>query len=666
MQMKFSKENIMPDEYSSAANLEWIETNGLGGFASSTITGANTRRYHALLTAAMNPPVKRISLLSKLDETIICGEDKFELGTNQFPGAVYPEGFHLISNFAKKLFPQWIYKLPNGIKLKKTIACVHGENTTLVVYEVLKANTNFILELLPLVSARDIHTLNHVNTSVNRDVEFENSTLTIKPYNNLPGFFILAAGSEFRVEPDWYYNFEYQEELSRGHEYNEDLFTPGKLFKELKEGDKFGIVITTENPEGKNAVKGLNKEKLRREKLIDKCKDETEKKLILAADQFIVKRGAERKTIIAGYHWFSDWGRDTMIALPGLCLSTQRYADAKKILLAFAESVDKGMLPNHFPDNGEVPEYNTADATLWFFIAIKKYLDATGDKKFVLKIILPVLHEIIDWHLKGTRHNIHVNNDGLLYQGEEGQQLTWMDARVGNWVVTPRIGKAVEINALWYNALIIFSELLELNKQNEQSFEYFMKAKTIKDQFTGIYWNENNNCLYDFVNRDIKDDSIRPNQLFAISLPYPLIPKVKARLLLKTVKEQLYTPVGLRSLSQDHKDYHGHYGGDQLSRDGAYHQGTVWSWLLGPYIDAIINVKGERGFAEVKAIIKNFHYHFNEAGIGTVSEIFDGDAPHSPRGCIAQAWSVGELLRVIREYGLQEKRKTMKKIVTNA
>ncbi|MEO5569749.1 MAG: amylo-alpha-1,6-glucosidase [Bacteroidia bacterium] len=656
-----AKDKNTLQNYVEAVQNEWIETNGIGGYASSTIIGTNTRRYHGLLIASMNAPVERVTMLSKLDETIICREEKFELGTNQYKDAVTPAGFNFIERFSKNLFPEWKYKLPNGIEIKKTIACVQGENTTLVIYEVLKAKDAFTLELMPLVSGKDFHSLMRANETVNSNALFENSVLNLKPYNNLPEFFISAEGASFKYEPYWYHNFEYLVEIYRGQEFTEDLFTHGKISKDLKKGDKLGIIISTKNPGAINALDLFEKEKSRKEKLIASGNNETEKTLTLAADQFVVQRGKDLKTIIAGYHWFSDWGRDTMIALPGLCLVTGRFDDAKKILSAFAKSVDKGMLPNRFPDYGDVPEYNSVDATLWFFIAIKKYMESSGDKKFVLKELLPVLKEIIDWHFKGTRFNIHANNDGLLEQGIDGEQLTWMDARVGNWVVTPRIGKAVEINALWYNALLIYAELLKMNGEKEIAKSFTTHADKIKNLFTEFYWNEEKQCLYDFVKDNYKDASIRPNQLFAISLSHQLIDGEKAKSILKVVTEKLYTPVGLRSLSQDHPDYKGRYRGNQLERDGAYHQGTVWSWLLGPYIDSIIRVKGAKGKAEAKKVIQNFSYHFNEDCIGSVSEIFDGDAPHAPRGCIAQAWSVGELLRVIKEYKLTEKKKTAPK-----
>jgi predicted glycogen debranching enzyme len=373
--------------------------------------------------------------------------------------------------------------------------------------------------------------------------------------------------------------------------------------------------------------------------------------LTLAADQFIVKRGEDLKTVIAGYHWFTDWGRDTMISLPGLCLGTARYDDAKKIIGAFAENVSQGMLPNRFRDNSEAPEYNNVDGTLWYFVAIYKYWQHTKDTGFVMNEILPVLKDIIDWHFRGTRYNIHVDEDGLLYAGEKGQQLTWMDARIGDWVVTPRMGKAVEIQALWYNALNIFSKLLELNGQDADAARVCISVNKAKKSFLEKFWFQEGNYLYDVIDENGNPDaSLRPNQLLAISLPFPLIEGDKAGSVLKVVGEKLYTPVGLRSLSQDDHCYIPVYGGDALKRDSCYHQGTVWSWLLGPYVDALMKVTGEK--SAVQKVIRDFQYHLNEACLGSVSEIFDANAPHYPRGCVAQAWGVAEILRVINEYGL--------------
>ncbi|MES1226241.1 MAG: amylo-alpha-1,6-glucosidase, partial [Bacteroidota bacterium] len=389
----------------------------------------------------------------------------------------------------------------------------------------------------------------------------------------------------------------------------------------------------------------------KRELLSGQQDDETIQQLVLAADQFVVNRGDNLKTIIAGYHWFTDWGRDTMISLPGLTLSTGRYEDAKKILLAFANSISMGMLPNRFQDNGEPPEYNNVDGTLWYFIAVFKYLEETNDRQFVLQQILPSLKEIIDWHFKGTRYHIHVDEDGLLYAGEKGQQLTWMDARIGTWVVTPRMGKPVEIQALWYNALKIFAGLLQLNNQPADAAIVNSSAEKAKESFNLQFWYKEGNYLYDSIDAQGHPVAeLRPNQLFAISLPYSLIEGEKAKAVLQIAEAQLYTPVGLRSLPENDIHYVPVYGGDAWHRDSSYHEGTVWSWLLGPYTDALIKVDGTIDRA-IK-VIENFKYHLNEGCIGSVSEIFDAVAPHHPRGCVAQAWGVAEILRVITDYNL--------------
>jgi predicted glycogen debranching enzyme len=337
-----------------------------------------------------------------------------------------------------------------------------------------------------------------------------------------------------------------------------------------------------------------------------------------------------------------------MIALPGLCLATKRFDDAKNILKAFADSVSEGMIPNRFPDFGEAPEYNTVDATLWFFHAIYQYHEYTNDKKFI-HTLLPVLKEIIEWHNKGTRYNIHVDTSGLIYAGADGVQLTWMDAKVGDWVVTPRRGKAVEINALWYNALCIMASFLEINNQQEEAAEYKFKAALVKENFRKTFWFEEGGYLYDYIAEE-KNTDFRPNQLYAISLPFPLLEEKRAELVLDKIEKHLLTPNGLRSLSPDHPDYKGYYGNSVWERDGAYHQGTVWSFLLGAYIDALMQVRGEESKTKAKQILVDFLKHLDEAGVGTISEIFEGDAPHRPCGCIAQAWAVAEVLRVLVEF----------------
>lgn len=652
--MQLKKDKAVLQNFKDATQYEWLETNGLGGWSSSSIIGAHTRRYHGLFVAATNPPAERTVLLSKLDETIVVGGNRTELGCNLYNGDVIsPNGHHCLESFTKELFPQWVYKA-DGIQLKKTIAMIHGENTVVVIYDVLKAPSSFTLELLPLMAGRFYHSLQHAGEQMHWDANFNNGIFHNQPDGNL-NVYINVPGSTYQHSPRWFNNFKYKVEEYRGLDCTEDLFNHGLLSAEVKEGDAIGIIISTENPEGRDAQELFQREEKRKKDLLKgQPVDETVQQLVLAADQFIVKRGEALKTIIAGYHWFTDWGRDTMISLPGLTLSTGRFEDAKKIIAAFAKSVSLGMLPNRFKDNNEPPEYNNVDGTLWYFIAIKKYLEATGDKNFVLKEILPVLKDIIDWHYKGTRFNIHATEDGLLYSGEVGQQLTWMDARIGDWVVTPRMGKPVEIQALWYNALCIYSELLKLNKENKTAKEFFVKAEQTKQSFNQLFWFENGKYLYDVIDESGKaDSSLRPNQLFAISLPFALIDdgkKVKA--ILKAVEENLYTPVGLRTLPANDERYIKTYGGDQWHRDSSYHQGTVWSWLLGAYVDAIMKVKSTKASEQAKKVITAFTYHLNEGCIGSVSEIFDADAPHHPRGCIAQAWGVAEVLRVIKEYEL--------------
>ncbi|HEY0679035.1 MAG TPA: amylo-alpha-1,6-glucosidase, partial [Chitinophagaceae bacterium] len=651
--MKLRKEQHELNDITNAVKHEWLETNGLGGWSASTLTGCNTRRYHGLLIAATLPPAERMALVSKLDETIIIDERRYELGVNFYRGdTIYPEGHQYLRSFNRNLFPEWIYEV-NGILLKKTIAMIHGQNTVVIVYDILQSTQPFTMELLPLLSVRGYHNLMYSNNAVNRKAEFVNDVFRTKLYDNTPEIFIKIPQGSFKNEPDWYFNFNYPVEHYRGLEFEEDLFNPGKLFLEMQQGGSAGIIISDTDPSGMDAHELLAKETKRREALLtDAQDDDITRILTLAADQFIVKREDSLKTVIAGYHWFTDWGRDTMISLPGLCLSTGRHEDARKILAAFANSVSQGMLPNRFQDNGAAPEYNNVDGTLWYFIAVYKYLLATDDRLFVINKILPVLKDIISWHRKGTRYHIHETEDGLLYSGEEKVQLTWMDAKVGDWVVTPRTGKAVEVNALWYNALNIYAYLLKLNNEDDTAKEVIGDVEKIRENFTKLFWNEEGGYLYDVIGDDFNDDAFRPNQLFAIGLPFPLIKGAKAKKILKLVSEKLYTPVGLRSISRDDPSYVGKYGGDAFHRDAAYHQGTAWSWLLGIYIDAIMKAGGKEGREQGIEIISNFASHLNEACIGSVSEIYDGDEPYHPRGCVAQAWGVAEILRVIKDHGL--------------
>jgi predicted glycogen debranching enzyme len=660
--MLLYKDKASLENFSESCQLEWLETNGLGGWSGSSLSGCNTRRYHGLLMAAIKPPAERMLLISKLDESIIIDDNRYDLSINDYGDTLYPNGIQYLNSFKKDIFPEWNYEAA-GIRLRKTITMVYGENTTLIRYDVLKADKLFILQLLPLIAARGYHQLQHASHDIFWDVEFRNGLFHNQPFEGAPDIFISVPGSTYQPVNKWYYHFNYLQEKYRGLDYEEDLFNHGLFNVQLRDGDSLNIMISTEDPTGRNPVTLFETEKNRKLSLTKGVTGELLRQLVLAADQFIVKREipAEAntgppialKTVIAGYHWFTDWGRDTMISLPGLCLETGRYDDAGKIIAVFAKSVSEGMLPNRFQDNHQPPEYNNVDGTLWYFNAVFSYLQKTNDQKFILNDILPVLKNIIEWHFKGTRYHIHVDNDGLLNAGEPGQQLTWMDARVDNRVITPRMGKPVEIEALWYNALKIFETLLTMNGETERAREIAGKAELTKKSFDEKFWYPEGSYLADVIDPDGKPDyRIRPNQVFALSLPFHLTDGEKARSVINILRSKLYTPVGLRSLSREDPEYKGHYGGNTYLRDSAYHQGTVWSWLLGPFIEAGMKAEGESFKSEAVEMIVQMTKHLNEACIGSISEIFDGDAPHHPRGCVAQAWSVAEILRVAKVYSL--------------
>jgi predicted glycogen debranching enzyme len=646
--MKISFEKSITQDLKKALTLEWLETNGLSGWASSTIIGANTSRYHGLLITAARPPVGRVVLLSKLDETIDLHGRRYELQCNKYPGTLHPRDYNYLEKFEKDLFPVFNYNT-EGIKLRKTIVAINGENTTIILYEVIAAISSFFFELQPFIAARYYHNLTQANEAIRQEAKFKKGLLSIQPYDGFETFYIYIPTSIFENHPEWYFNYEYPIEQQRGLDFHEDLFSYGHFKVNLNLGDKFGVIISTQNPSDKDAFQLFEHEKERRLKLFTNLSvdDDITKRLTLAADQFIVRKANSLSTIIAGYPWFTDWGRDTMISLPGLTMVTKRYEDAREILRTFARYVSQGMLPNDFPDIEDEPEYNSVDTALWFFIAIYKYLHYTKDEIFIRTEMMPVLDEIIGWHLKGTKFNINVDEDGLLYAGEPG--LTWMDAKLGNKVITPRQGKAVEINALWYNALMIYAELLGKFETSKRANKFERRAENVKRRFLDLFWNDELGYLFDFIDGEKKDSSLRPNQIFALSLPYPLLSGKRAKEIFKIIVEKLYTPFGLRTLSPDDPNYKGNYLGSQLQRANAYHQGTVWGWLMGPFITTMIRFYGEYGRERAKKIINNFMQQVNEAGIGTISEIFDGNTPYSPRGCIAQAWSVGELLRAYVE-----------------
>ena len=591
-----------------------------------------------------------MALLSKLEETLIVGEKRFELSCNQYPGVVHPQGYKYLKRFRLDPFPVFTYEA-DGTEIEKSLFMIHGENTTVIQYKLggrPAGGEACRLEVRPLISFRDYHWTTHENNAINREVKVAPGLASMAPYAGLPTLHLAHNATAIGTDGEWYRRFQYEAERDRGLDYEEDLFNHCILFFSLDQEKSAVIIASTEVHRAASAETLLKQESDRRKLLTQtaKLQDGLLAQLTRAADQFIAARG-DHKTVIAGYHWFTDWGRDTMISLPGLTLTTGRFDLAKSILLEFSYYVDRGMLPNRFPDSGEAPEYNTVDATLWYFEAVRSYLEAAGDEVFVRDQLYPVLVDIIDWHVKGTRYSIHVTDDGLLSAGTPHTQLTWMDARQGNQCITPRHGKPVEIQALWYNALRTMAALAaRFGDLAEQRFEKM--AVQAYESFNRLFWNEKNGCLYDVVGDSTPDASIRPNQIFAISLRHPVLELKKAHAVLEVVERELLTPCGLRTLSPADPRYIGHYEGGPQSRDRAYHQGTVWPWLLGSFMTAYLKVNGESREArdKVSQWIRNFEPHLSIAGLGQISEIFDGDPPHAPRGCIAQAWSVAELLRV--------------------
>jgi predicted glycogen debranching enzyme len=580
----------------AASGREWLDTNGTGAFASSTITGLNTRRYHGLLVAATKPPLGRVLLLSKLEETLVVGSRRFDLSANRYTGAIHPQGYQHLKEFRLDPFPVFIYEC-EGIEIEKRVFMIYGENSTVIQYEVRGAGDKrgeCFLEARPLIAFRDYHSTTHENSSLEPHVASEAGLTRVAPYEGLPALYLAHDAEEVDSTGYWYRNFEFEAERERGLDFLEDLFAPMCLKFDLSARDQASIIASTEARDVRDADRHRRSEIERREAIIASAPNEDKlvRALFAAADQYIVAR-ADCKTIIAGYHWFGDWGRDTMISLPGLTLATGKAGVAKSILREFALHIDRGMLPNRFPDAGEPPEYNTVDAALWYFEAVRALLDYTGDYEFVRAHLYAALVDIIDWHVRGTRFGIHVDTDGLLAAGEEGAQLTWMDAKVGDYVVTPRRGKPVEIQALWHNALRVMEDLAGRFGDQANEKRYRQMAAHARRSFNNQFWNEAQGCLYDVVDGDWRDAAIRPNQILAVSLAHTMLPREKAKQVVEAVERHLLTPLGLRSLAPADPQYRARYEGGPRERDISYHQGTVWAWLMGPFITAYIKVNGQ-------------------------------------------------------------------------
>jgi predicted glycogen debranching enzyme len=662
----------------SAIAREWLVTNGIGGFASGTVSGAASRRYHGTLVAALQPPVARTVLVAGVDEVAQYGGKAFALSTHRWAsGTVDPQGFRLLQGFhLEGTKPVWTYALADAL-LEKRLWMRQGENTTYVQYTLVCGSQSLALELKALVNYRDFHSVTHAG-DWRMSVVPADGGVEITAFDGARPFYLKSTAGTCEPRAEWYRDYFLPAEEERGLDAREDNLFAALFRTELKAGESVTLVFSTEADASMDVETARAAQTNHDVKLFQAWQEANSSaseaadseaaalddapawvgQLILAADQFIVKRclpaasrgstNAEKsdgRTIIAGYHWFADWGRDTMIALPGLTLTSGRADVARRILLAFARYVDGGMLPNNFPDAAGQPGYNTIDASMWYFEAVRQYFEATQDAA-TLQQLFPVLASIVEAHVAGTRYNIHMDPaDGLIYGGGPGVQLTWMDAKVGDWVVTPRTGKAVEINALWINAL---ETMAQFSRILVKPFEVYEKLCAQATASFAKFWNASRNCCYDVIDAPGVglDASLRPNQIFAVSLPVSPLSVERQKSVVDVCAQQLLTSHGLRSLAQGELGYQGHYGGDPLSRDGAYHQGTVWGWLLGPYVLAHLRVYGDRDAA--LRTLDPLGRQIYTYGLGTVGEIFDGDPPYAPRGCIAQAWTVSELLRVWR------------------
>ena len=635
---------------------EWLVTNGLGGYASGTVAGANTRRYHAFLMASLAPPVARTLLVAKVDVSVEYLGIHTELGANEFgDGTIAPEGFkHLQSFMVLDGIPTWIYAVGDAL-LVQQIFMPAGANTTYLRLELLRASGPLRIFLRPFVAYRDYHSQSRGTGNLHAEPGERECRLQsgdAAPYR------LLVNRGAFHPEPSMYWNFKHREESARGLDAIEDLYNPGVFSADLARGSPLFLMASAEAATplaGELVLAALHARNQELTAPLPKSAPAWIRELALAADQFIVRRGLPKTraavndpgntTIIAGYPWFADWGRDSMISLPGLATALKRYDITADVLRTFARFVDGGMIPNRFPDGGETPEYNTADATLWMFHALDDYLAAQPDPALQAELF-PVLMHIIRAHQAGTRFGIRVDPaDGLLHSGEPGTQLTWMDAKQGDTAFTPRIGKAVEINALWLNALDVMVRLAgKLGAAGDQSFCQALLSRAA-DGF-GRFWNEPRACLFDVLDADgagHNDASLRPNQILAVSLPYCTLSRAQMRAVVDTCARELLTSYGLRSLAPGEPGYIGTYAGGPWQRDSAYHMGTVWSWLLGPFARAHFRVYGDARLAI--SFLNPIAQHVHAACIGSISEIFDGDAPHTARGCFAQAWGVAEILR---------------------
>ena len=639
---------------------EWLLTNNRGGYASSTIIGCNTRRYHGLLIGSLTPPANRIMALANCLEMVILNGDVFNLSTFEFSGKFAPAGFTYLKRFYQDGTVHFDYQLPQ-FQMTKSIYLLRDADMVALVYDftVVKSPLEFVLR--PFVGLRDFHALQksyaHISAS------WLETGLLVR--HDIPGsceLFLRCPSMNFEKDQQWWFNFKYRNDEQRGQDFAEDLWTPG-FFKGTIDSPNRIVCWANLGISGKT-VTGLDmdietvRQDLRSHDdnilVAAGNKDEKIRKLYLAADQFIAKRqssegGESRTTILAGFPWFADWGRDAFIALPGLLLSSGRFEEAKSVLTTFAAAADEGMIPNRFDDHSNTAYFNSVDASLWFINAAFQYLKVSGDSETFIQQLLPVIRGVIDSYQNGTRLDIHADCDGLITAGDEQTQLTWMDAKYDGVAFTPRCGKAVEINALWYNALSWLAKFYDSSDDMENAKHYRDMADNVSTRFSELFWNREAECLYDCILPDgSADASLRPNQIFAVSLPFSPLSPEQQKCVVDSVQKNLLTPFGLRTLNVEDNRYKGVYEGPQKERDQAYHQGTVWPYLLGAFVESYLKVNDSSQKNKKKAaefIRPLLQYMKKDGCLGQLCEIFDGDPPHKPKGCIAQAWSVAELIR---------------------
>lgn len=640
---------------------EWVLTNGIGGYAGSSVTGAHARKHHGYLIASLHPPVERFVILSKINECLIRSSGKIDFTVEQYladdGSTAYRKGIEYLNSFTYDGLVHFTTKAPE-FTMTKTLAFEHGKNTIAVSYDIQNDGDAATLVLTPLFNYRVHHDASTVDT-LKFDTTYEQPEIRLVPQQNKDVTIRLFTddGTVVPCEEKYTTGMQLQKELDVESDALDDNYTPYQIEFPLDAGcrKKISIVCTIEDVYEKDAFATAAAEMARFDALEKKAgyHDELAETLTIAADHFLAYRQSTGlMTVLAGLPWFTDWGRDTMIALTGLTLSTGRYQDARDILTTFARYVHHGMVPNMFPDEGTAPLYNTADASMWYFYAVGKYLDYTGtpeDYAFVQETIYPKLKEIIAAYEHGTDFSIYMEEDGLIHAGSGLDQVTWMDVRVGDWVATPRHGKPVEINALWYHALCLMEEWA--TRFGEDGSHYAALAAHAKESFAKEFWNEKDGCLYDVVDGLEGDATLRPNQIYAVSLPHRMLDADKEKKIVDKVYEKLYAKTGLRSLSPDDKEYHPTYEGCLDKRDHAYHQGTSWGFLLGGFLTAYVHVYGtsKEVITQVDAMLDATREQFYHGCIGSIAEIFDGDEPHTSRGCYAQAWSVGEILRAYTE-----------------